>query len=211
VRTARTVRLVSWGLGNRLGRIAVQVQSVLSPVFGPFLFDFLRYGHRGDSEPSKREDSGANADAVSTKTFGRHDSAAFWAARTWRQAWTSGPALLKHPVDACAQLNQPRERHRFIPLGAQHFDHFRKPNPITISCWQVIQSSLADLYLDRSSGKIITVLVLLGFRNQKSASRNRSRSISLIPTSGELGSGKRYGSDVTHPLNPRSAVFPRCR
>src|SRR5213594_2717161 len=76
---------------------------------------------------AKREDSGANPDAVSTKTFGRHDSAAFWAARTGRQAWTCGPALLKHPVDACAQLDQPRERHRFIPLGAQHFDHFRKP------------------------------------------------------------------------------------
>src|SRR5439155_9227258 len=117
---------------------------------------------------AKREDSGANPDAVSTKTFGRHDSATFWAAKTRRQAWTCGPALLKHPVDACAQLDQPRERHRFIPLGAQHFDHFRKPNPITTSRLQLIQSSLADLYLDRSSGNIINCSRSTRIRNQKS-------------------------------------------
>src|SRR2546427_12089421 len=87
---------------------------------------------------AKREDSGANPDAVSTKTFGRHDSAAFWAARTRRQAWICGPALLKHPVDACAQLDQPRERHRFIPLGARSFPETKPDYHLLLATYPIL-------------------------------------------------------------------------
>jgi hypothetical protein len=39
---------------------------------------------------------------------------------------------LKGTVEHWAQLDKPGEGCRFIPLGTQHPDHFRKPNPITI-------------------------------------------------------------------------------
>ena len=98
----RIIRVIRITLSRRR-RLTVKIQPVLNPVFGPFPFESLRSGCRGDIESRRGENDGTDADS---RFGGASGHPALTTANDWGEDVALVPDSLQHSVHFAAQFNQ---------------------------------------------------------------------------------------------------------
>ena len=109
---------------------AKNIESVLLPVQRPTLFKSLDLLGIGDAESYERQEHCTNAD-MRMCAFTNMPTM-----RTFKDRGANVPLgsnSLEHRVQLVPQFDRGLERHPVMPLGAQGFNHFRKPYSLRVT------------------------------------------------------------------------------
>jgi len=116
--------------GRRRHTFSIKIKPILLPICCPTLFKSFYLLRSGDTESRKRKDHGANTD-VRVCAFTNMPATRAPKDRGADVAPGSNP--LKHRIQVIAQVDDCVEGHALMPLGAEVFNHFRKPHSLRIA------------------------------------------------------------------------------